>query len=166
MKPVGLWSTLARAQNPGESLYVITGRVPPGNPLDGRRSRGIMAPARAPYPPPIKLGVCCSGWVYFQIACCWWFFNIFLCIRVLYVPGLNYSFNEALMSLQYIYCFQAYQISLIKSQDNSQNSWHYQWWEELYETTKPASKMTPNINGLKDECVFVQSTVLFKNPPY
>ena len=93
MKPVGLWSTLARAQSPGESLYVITGRVPPGNPLDGRGSRGIMAPTRAPYPPSIKLGVCCSGWVYFQIACCWWFFNIFLCIRVLYVPGLNYSFN-------------------------------------------------------------------------
>ena len=93
MKPVGLWSTLARAQSPGESLYVITGRVPPGNPLDGRGSRGIMAPARAPYPPSIKLGVCCSGWVYFQIACCWWFFNIFLCIRVLYVPGLNYSFK-------------------------------------------------------------------------
>ena len=95
MKPVGLWSTLARAQNPGESLYVITGRVSPGNPQDGRGSRGIMAPARAPYPPSIKLGVCCSGCVYFQIACCWWFFNTFLCIRVLYVPGLNFSFNEA-----------------------------------------------------------------------
>ena len=73
------------------------------------------------------------------------------------------SIYEALPSLLYIYCCQAIQIS--KWLGIIQNSWHYQWWEELYKTKKPVSKMTPNSIGLKDGCVFVQTTVLILNSP-
>ena len=43
---------------------------------------------------------------------------------------------------------------------------YHQRREEIYTATKQANGMSPNSVGLKDEYVFVKSTVLIKNPPY